>query len=388
MASSGYPHGDDELALRLQQEAAADVDTGSDTTGSSDGSEDEDEEQQNPKSPQEQDKNKDFDKDDFDDKDKGGSSGAMASTGHEQTPCIIIDLLEKDITEYSEEELVTYEIAIRKKMSEAMDHYAKVRVQLKMLKKQKKKEENKRLRAEKMKAMKEEMAEMRAKLITINFVLNGTSYSCTLPLTSTVKDMRQEMARVANIKVKKVVKGLSIYKASDSTRNLCDSSRKTLGGLGVSDGDSFIVNIAGQGGVKKTKKAALKTEQKDKMTFETVFGNAIFAWNTTNYDFSKTLSEMSLDDVTKIRDYLKHNKSRNEIKISRVVEFLPIYKMAEDVQKKLEASNEMVRSLVVEKLEETYGAGNDFDKDALLEDLNKTIGIKEHVKSSSAMDAE
>ena len=302
-----------------------------------------------------------------------GASGAMASAGHEQTHSIVIDLLEKDITEYTEEELITY---------------AKVRVHLKMLKKQKKKEENKRLRAEKMQAMKEEMAEMRAKLITVNFVLNGTSYSCTLPLTSTVKDMRQEIARVANIKVKKVVKGLSICKASDSTRNLCDSSRKTLGGLGVVDGDSFIVNIAGQGGVKKTNKAALKTQQKDTMTFETVFGNAIFAWNTTNYDFSKTFNEMSLEDVTKVRDYLKRNKSRNEIKISHMVEFLPIYKMAEDVEKKLEASNEIVRSLVVEKLEETYGAGNDFDKEALLEDLNKTIFIKEHVKSSSAMDAD
>lgn len=46
-----------------------------------------------------------------------GASGAMASAGHEQTHSIVIDLLEKDITEYTEEELLTYELAVRVKRS-------------------------------------------------------------------------------------------------------------------------------------------------------------------------------------------------------------------------------------------------------------------------------
>ena len=191
---SDYPHGDDELALRLEQEAAADAYTGSDTTGSSDDSEDEDEDQQDPKSPQEQEKNNNFDKDDFDDKDKRcfWGYGIRRSWADTFNCHWLVGEGHHRIHRGGTSHLWTGSSC--EKISEAMNHYAKVRVHLKMLKKQKKKEENKRLRAEKRQAMKEEMAEMRAKLITVNFVLNGTSYSsysCTLPLTSTVKDMRQ-----------------------------------------------------------------------------------------------------------------------------------------------------------------------------------------------------
>lgn len=61
--------------------------------------------------------------------------------------------------------------------------------------------------------------------------------------------------RVANIKVKKVVKGLSICKAFRQHKELV----------------CFISQDAW-----RTNKAALKTQQKDTMTLETVFGNAFF----------------------------------------------------------------------------------------------------------------
>lgn len=111
----------------------------------------------------------------------------MASAGHEQTHSIVIDLLEKDITEYTEKELITYELAIREKISEAMNHYAKVRVHLKMLKNQKKKEENKRLRAEKMQRNGRDACQVDDREFRFEW------HTLLLqPLTSAVKDMRQE----------------------------------------------------------------------------------------------------------------------------------------------------------------------------------------------------
>ena len=66
------------------------------------------------------------------------------------------------------------------------------------------------------------------------------------------------------------------------------------------------------------------------------------------------LESADLDELEKLKDYLKHDKTKKDIKVTRIVEFSKSYRTMQAVQEKITMAMEHLNEMLLEDIYNSY----------------------------------
>ena len=101
-------------------------------------------------------------------------------------------------------------------------------------------------------------------------------------------------------------------------------------------------------------KTADKTLPSDSSLFTNVFIHSEAVTRTTSVNFQSMLKTMSLNDLQSLYEYLKHDRSKKEMKIQKVAEWCKEIKELLEVQKKVHTAIDQMTNLITDNLQEVF----------------------------------
>ena len=176
-----------------------------------------------------------------------GSSSAIASSS---TPDVVdIAVALESLTIENSKEMLANQ---KQKAVKEVENLKSLAKQLKKLKREEKQIMAEELKKQKSDMMKEQRHEARERMITINVEMNGEMKATTVAMKFTGAMLRDEVARIFGITVKKHIKKMRLLLAG---RNLLDNPRRTLAMQMALDGCVIYASfpISGGAGKKRSK---------------------------------------------------------------------------------------------------------------------------------------
>ena len=101
-------------------------------------------------------------------------------------------------------------------------------------------------------------------------------------------------------------------------------------------------------------KTADKTLPSDSILFTNVFNHSEAVTRTTSVNFQSMLKTMPLNDLKSLYEYLKHDRSKKEMKIQKVAEWCKEIKELLEVQKKVHTAIDLMTNLITDNLQEVF----------------------------------
>ena len=101
-------------------------------------------------------------------------------------------------------------------------------------------------------------------------------------------------------------------------------------------------------------KTADKTLPCDSILFTNVFNHSEAVTRTTSVNFQSMLKTMPLNDLQSLYEYLKHDRSKKEMKIQKVAEWCKEIKELLEVQKKVHTAIDLMSNLITDNLQEVF----------------------------------
>ena len=130
----------------------------------------------------------------------------------------------------------------------------------------------------------------------------------------------------------------------------------------IQKGDTIRLQFLLRGGGKRghviktvvKSKTADKTLLCDSILFTNVFNHSEAVTRTTSVNFQSMLKTMSLNDLQSLYEYLKHDRSKKEMKIQKVAEWCKEIKELLEVQKKVHTAIDQMTNLITDNLQEVF----------------------------------
>ena len=336
--------------------------------------EEEEEEEEEDKSGDEQEKSN---KRDTDDEADAGASSSQKTT-------IKANKLEQEflmyLQEMSDDELDDYiqtQYAIGRDLMLKIDEAKKLKKnRIKEVKKLEKIREKQLKKDEASQKVKEELETP----MTLNFNINGRSVPLTIQMGKPLGTMRRMIFDQLQIpqKLRKDVRFLTT-----NGENIFDDykARTTLRKANLSDGDTIQIVFPGRGGAKIVKKQMFKKTapvlDADRDNFNRSFEAAKDACQFGNIDIPAFLSSLTKSRLIEMKDFVMHNKTVNEKKLSTIATYSKEYLAMLPVSEKLSFAMEKMQSLFQMSLLEKYGSTGVIKMSDFLQDINVQIAIRE-----------
>jgi len=123
-------------------------------------------------------------------------------------------------------------------------------------------------------------------------------------------------------------------------------------------------------------KAADKTLPSDSNLFTNVFKHSETANRTTSVNFQSMLKTMPLNELQSLYDYLKHDRSKKEMKIQKVAEWCKEIKELLEVQKKVHTAIDLMTNLITDNLQEAFvDSEGEFSMKELIRAVDNRIAV-------------
>ena len=142
-----------------------------------------------------------------------------------------------------------------------------------------------------------------------------------------------------------------------------DPDNACIAYFNIQKGDTIRLQFRLRGGGKRgsnmiktvvKSKTADKTLPCDSILFTNVFNHSEAVTRTTSVNFQSMLKTMPLNDLQSLYEYLKHDRSKKEMKIQKVAEWCKEIKELLEVQKKVHTAIDLMTNLITDNLQEVF----------------------------------
>ena len=316
-------------------------------------------------------------RDDFDQEPDADADGSAS-----QTTTKTDFLLKLDETDDIDAMELLYKEQMKKAKS-VVEDYNLVRAKLKMLKKQKTKEERDAKKAQKFLEKRMEKKKERETPLTLNIKkTSGETFPITTTPDKTLKDLKTMIAET--IKIPKThIKTMNLrFRENLITK---EEHRKSIGGYGLKDGDLLTLGAFGVGGgtskvIKKAmmkKKAGTLVSDTDKGTFQVAFDIAKKLSEKSDVSLDEMMKTMSTSELSLMKKYFDHDKARLEDKCYKIAELSSDYKALSVLINKLEVVADHFKEQMFNSMLDKYEMGGSIKKSEITRDIEVATKMRE-----------